>query len=570
MRGILVGDAGTLEHAQLTEFASESWYESTILSTDEFSAVHVHHGERAPASHQAVETGSIRYLRHGIIRQCSYDSEKELATELLDSPESVLPKLDGSFLLCVFDDDDLVIATDRLASKRLYTSTDPFIASSSLAALARHQTDPEIDPKTVGDLLTFGYAWNDNSLIKSVDTMPIASYIEASNQVPRRYSSYVSRESNGSQSFVDNVALEYRNAVQSCTDSVEAGDHMGMWLSGGLDSRFAAKELSRSRKNIRTFTYDGNPADGTNVEPAKRIAAKLNIDHEICEFTPNGTAEYLDKAALLTDGMKTWRYIHGVDYIFNDLSDNVDVMLDISGQGEVFGDDIFSETLQQSNKADLVDSLYHDLAAFDANKILKTPYSGRQTTAKAIDNAVGNTVYETGSDVIYANYFRNHYRGDLVGSQVDTRSPLTSRALLERTAALPPKLRQHYFPMTGGKIPQPVAPLKLKLARRTDSLSDIKYERTNLQPKWPQPIQLLGAAYVKLRHDRYGTKANWYRSNTTLRRTVDDRLANMTELDFINKHAVAQLQDEVLSGDDDALHPIAVLSSIGSWHQQVM
>ncbi|WP_254525086.1 asparagine synthase-related protein [Natrinema caseinilyticum] len=569
MRGILAGEAENVNHDHLTEFASEPWYESTILESDKFSAIHVHHGDRAPTSHRAIETGSIRYLRHGVIRQSPYDSEEELATELLESPETVLPQLDGSFLLCAFDDEDLVVGTDRLASKRLYSSSDPVIVSSSLAALTSHLTDPEIDPRTVGDLLTFGYAWNDHSLVKGVDTAPIASYIQASDPVPHRYTSYVSSVHAGSNSYVSRVRAEYRDAVRSCTESADRDDRIGTWLSGGLDSRLAVKELSDAAENIRTITYDGNPADGTNLEPAKEIAATLGISHEIGEFTPNGTAEYLDKAALLTDGMKTWRYIHGVDFIFGELSDHVDVMLDISGQGEVFGDDIFTETLKQPNKAALVNALYDDLATFDASEVLTAPYSGRQTTAKAVDGATGNTVYETGSDVLYANYFRNHYRGDLVGSQVDTRAPLTSRTLLEHTAALPPKLRQHHFPMTGGKIPQAVAPLKLKLAQQMNSLDDVTYERTNLSPKWPQPIQLLGAAYVKVAHDRYGMKANWYRSHTTLRRTVDDRLETMTDLDFIDANAVTQLQDDVLSGDDSALHPIAVLSSIGSWRQQV-
>lgn len=575
MRGILVGDAEVVDQDHLTEFASESWYETTTLSSARFSAVHVHHGDRVAESHRAIETGPVRYLRHGTIRQSPYESESELATALLDDPDAVLPELDGSFLLCAFDDEDVVVATDRLASKRLYTTTEPFLASSSLAALARHLPDPEIDPTTVGDLLTFGFAWNDHSLVKGVDATPISSYVRASESTPRRYTNYVSRESagsgTGSDSFVDDVATDYRAAVRSSIERVSDEARVGTWLSGGLDSRVAAKELRDAAGDVRTFTYDGNPADGTNVEPASEIADALDVDHEVCEFTPSGIAANLDKAALLTDGMNTWVNFHGIDYVFDRLAERVDVMMDVSGQGELFGDDVFVETLRRESEPALASSLYEDFAAFDASDVLTTSYSGRRTTATAVEQAAGDTVYETGSDAVYANYFRNHYRGDLVGSQVDVRAPLTSRGLLERVATLSQKYRQHYFPLTNGTVPLPVAPLKLDLVRKMGSPIDtVPYERTNLLPKWSQPIQLLGAAYVKLRYPRYGTYAEWYRSNPTLRRAVDDRLETVTELPFIDASAVRDLQKRVVDGDDDALHPLGILSTMESWRRQVL
>ncbi|MFC4551637.1 MULTISPECIES: asparagine synthase-related protein [Halorussus] len=576
MRGILVGGAGAVERRHLTEFAPEPWYETTTLSSAAFAAAHVHHGERAPETHRVIETGTTRYLRHGVVRRSPYEDESELAAALLDDPGTVLPELDGTFLLCAFDDEDIVVATDRLASKRLYVSRDPFVAGSSLAALARHRTDPEIDPATVGDLLTFGFAWNDRTLVKGVDAAPIASYVRASDAGPRRYASFVSGPSGasderGSDGFVDDVAADYRSAMRESVECVGDDARLGTWLSGGFDSRVAVKELRDAAGDVRTFTYDGNPADGTNVEPAAALADALGVRHEVCEFTPDGLAANLDRAALLTDGMNTWRNFHGIDYVFDRLADEVDVMVDVSGQGELFGDDVFVETLDRESESALADALYEDFAAFDAGEVLTTSYSGRRTTEAAVSRAAGDGVYATGSDVVYANYFRNHYRGDLVGSQVGVRAPLTNAALLERAGNLPRRYRQRYFRLTGGIVPLPVSPLKLELVRSMGSSVDsVKYERTNLRPKWPQPVQLLGAAYVKLRHGRYGTYSEWYRSEPALRRAVDDRLATVTELPFVDERAVADLRRRVLDGDDDALHPLGILSTMESWRRQVL
>ncbi len=131
-------------------------------------------------------------------------------------------------------------------------------------------------------------------------------------------------------------------------------------------------------------------------------------------------------------------------------------------------------------------------------------------------------------DAWFRNFPRNsHFRGnEAVRSQVGMRVPFADGAFLDAVAGMDHRrLRRGTVPLTGGRIPRSMSPLKREAVCRLGAgLDRIPYERTGLAPK--RPLALHDAGYVgkQLRWQVAGRPSrwnDWYREVPRVRRTVN-------------------------------------------------
>nr|WP_276282282.1 hypothetical protein [Halorussus sp. DT72] len=191
MVGIAASTAGqdSLD-AMVRSLDAEEWYRVELLSAGETGRASdvglalVHHGEKDPGGHATWEGATVGVLHGAISNRADLGlSHAEVFRRVLDRPTVTLPRLSGPFLLAAADrDGTLVVASDKLGTRECYLAETPdgVVAASDLSAVAERLDDPEIDARTAADLLSFGFALGDETLVSGVEAFSPASFLRVS------------------------------------------------------------------------------------------------------------------------------------------------------------------------------------------------------------------------------------------------------------------------------------------------------------------------------------------------------------------------------------------------------
>jgi asparagine synthase (glutamine-hydrolysing) len=442
----------------------------------------------------------------------------------------MLPELSGPFLLAAADrDGNLLVANDKLGTRECYVAeTDDGVAfGSDLSAVAGRMEAPEIDARTAADLLSFGFALGDKSLVAGVEALPAASVLRVR---PDGVRANEVRSGRGGPSadrywepdfsrlpvegYVERALSTYRRAVSDASSSVSG--RPGLWLSGGFDSRTMAGVLREGHESFRTFTYDSNPPDESNLGPARRVAETLRADHDLVLETHDCFVESYAQSVRACDGMVPHQNLVAPSFVFGDLHDKVDAMMEAAPQGEFFGEEIWTSHLDAPTATDAFRSMlsFRREPAEEVRALLAGPgSSGRGTRSRSAgtaavdpDRSIREMVAESSKssvpnrimDVWFRNFPKNgHFRdNEVVRSQVGMRVPFADGEFLDTVAGIPRRrFRRGTVPFTGGRIPRSMSPLKREIVRRLDAgLDEIPYERTGFAPK--RPLALHDAGYV--------------------------------------------------------------------------
>ncbi|WP_435064309.1 asparagine synthase-related protein [Halobaculum sp. EA56] len=502
---------------------------------------------------------------------------------VLDDPAGTLADADGPFAVACTDGEELVVATDRLGTRPVHYAADGdgLVFGSNLAEVAAAVDDPTVDERAVGDLLTIGHVWGEKTLLEEVRYLPPATALryDGDGTTLTRYWT-PTFDTRSRASFARDVTAAYRACLSDAASTVDTSAAT-MWLSGGLDSRAMVGELARHAPDLRTFTYDANPAGGGNLRIARDVADALGIDNEPVDLTPGPLVEGFADAVTLTDGMLGWKTFCNLTASFA-LEDPGDVLFEACGQGGMMGDGIGRSAIElSSSPAEALYRAKHKVDAGTTERLLTGDVDPMETYREvAADAAADQHGY---AETVLGAYYRNYFpRGDfasnkLVRARTGTRVPLAHGEFLEAVSTMPLECRVGWVPGTRGVVPYGTAEAKLELVRRLDTgVDSIPYERTKVAPT--RPLWQHAAGFVldtgvrRLRGETaYGGRrmaSTWTVEHDGLRGMLVGLLEDAADRPFLDSDAVGTVVEEHFETEEaDRIGAVSGIATLERWLQ---
>ena len=244
----------------------------------------------------------------------------------------------GHYILLLKDHHNTHVFTNRLGTVHAYwsNSIEEQAISTNYLAIAKSKRQKELDWEGVTGFLAMGYFPNDKTYLKGVSIFEPASYYcfdaDLNLQKKERYWEW---EHNSTITKNELLFEELHDILQSSLSVATEGQKAALPISGGLDSRMLAGELS-GYKNIKAFSY-GYTASSPELEIAQQIANEtgMNLNSYVM---PDYLFEQLDD---IVDAVELFQYVDGTRQASAKgwLSENADVV--VGGHwGDVWMDDM--------------------------------------------------------------------------------------------------------------------------------------------------------------------------------------------------------------------------------------
>jgi asparagine synthase (glutamine-hydrolysing) len=279
-------------------------------------------------------------IMHGEI----YDFQKEniLQKEKTNDGENILtlfekegtkfiPCLNGSFVFAIYDfkKDILFIANDRYGLRPLYFyQTDQlFIFSSEMKALLNFpEIKKEIDENSLAEFFSFGFLLKDKTFFKSIKVFPQASVMTLQNGKSKteKYWEPNLEEKDSFYSKEEDLEKAKFLLCQAVERQIKDEKRVGLFLSGGLDSRTILACANEKGYSLPAFTFGQNGCEDQKI--AKDVALALDCLNYFYELTPDYLKNWAEKGVWVTEGMNNCVNFHGME-ILPDVKKMADILL---------------------------------------------------------------------------------------------------------------------------------------------------------------------------------------------------------------------------------------------------
>lgn len=591
MTGIV---GGTVEGSQLDQLVDalqrEQWYGSDRFEAGAYGLGVVHHGAKDPLGHAFWADGRTAGAVDGSISNLS-ELGWDVPTvfeRLLRAPERTLETLEGPFTIACLDADDdrILLATDKIGSRPpVYTTEGGFVFGSGLSTLVTAIDDPVVDEQGVSDLLLMGHMWSDTTLLEECTALHPATVLEYQDgeRSERRYWHPEYEPARPTDEYFHELTSAFQRTVDRTARTV-SGD-LGLWLSGGLDSRTTASELARNHRNgdafdsLVTYTYDANPGGGVNPRLARDVAETLDLPNVTVPLGPDQFLSAMEEAVDVTGGMVKWHTLLNLSAVFN--VDRGDPNVLVEGVvGELVGQHLSRHHLTQASS--LVESMYHSEAALTTDAVSDLldvdvdPLGSFRKEARRIEESSFEAAVV---DAHFQNYYPRlaHASNPIPRSQVGTRVPYADGDFLSVAARLPPSWRMGSLPLSDGELIYGVVKPKLRMIRALNAdLAEIPYERSRLKPSYPYPLHVVGffatTALGRLTaQPTYGGKSKageWYRTHDRFRERLDGLVDDACERPFFDADTVREYQQRHCRGEAEETSALSSITTLELWLQR--
>jgi len=501
MGGIAGGDIGEGSVREMLASVDGLADESVWLRSDRSGGIGVSFPTVDPNGVATWEDGQRSGIVYGAITNLPELglSHGDVFERLLDRPIDTATALEGGFLVVCRDrsENKYVLITDKLGSRlAFYTTSGGFRFATSVSAVLNGTERETLDLESVSNMLLMGHLWGDRTLIKEITAMRPAHVLEVSNESvsTRRYWRPDYGEHDPGEAYLSELVRRYRRAVDRGRNTLSG--EVGLWLSGGLDSRSTAAALvGRDRDaDISAYTYDANPPLGINPRLAEEVASRLGIDHWDVPLAADTFGDAFDRAIDTVDGMVAWHTIQNLSATY-EVDDRPSVMIE-GMQGELLGDHLLRPHLERyasavesqvASEASVTTDAVDRLLAPDVDPLAVVREEARKSPEPTADGKI--------KDI----HFQNYYSRKTLASNRILRDRFGERTLhadgdyLEWCARLPREYRKGAVSWGNTDIPYGTTRAKLELVRRlSPELADVTYERTRVKPSRPYHAHVLG------------------------------------------------------------------------------
>lgn len=240
-------------------------------------------------------------------------------------PTETARRLNGSFNLAFYDPAHQVLqlVSDRLGSRPLYYQEHRgtlYFALEQKAILAARDSEPRFDALAVFQLAAFGHQLGDRTIFDGISVLPPGSILTVTPQGSRITSYWrpMYRTSPGT-GVEASRELAHRFVAATRRRIANRRAPLGIFLSGGLDSRFAAGALAATGAPVTAFTFGSESS--RDVQFARQIAHALHFPHRTFEDVRCDFAATLPRVVWRTEGTLPFLDCLSIDvhrYIYRD------------------------------------------------------------------------------------------------------------------------------------------------------------------------------------------------------------------------------------------------------------
>jgi asparagine synthase (glutamine-hydrolysing) len=503
MSGITGGNVSDESVREMTDTVVGLEEESTWISTDTTGGLGVSYPSRDPGGVATWEDGSKAGIVYGAVTNLSElgISYEDVFERLLERPAETATALEGGFLAACRDrsEDRYVLAADKLGSRAAFYSTEgPFRFGTSVSAILDQMRDPTLDLEGVSNMILMGHLWGSCTLVDEITAVRPAHVVEVSDGTitTERYWRPDYREADPGPDYTTELVERYRRAVRRGRQTFSG--EVGIWLSGGLDSRSTSAALMEGDgmgdATLNAYTYDANSPLGINPQLAEEVAGKLGIGFREVSLDAETFGDVFERAIETVDGMIAWNTLCNISATYG-VDDRPSIMIE-GMQGELLGDHLLRSHLEDYSSA--VESQFASEASVPTEAVTRILQPDVDPLTTFRDEAERSPEYTTPSK-IKDIHFQNYYSRKTLASNRIIRDRFGERTLhadgeyLEWCAKLPRTHRKGSVPWGNTDIPYGTTRAKLELMRRlSPTLSDITYERTRMKPSLPYPVHVLG------------------------------------------------------------------------------
>jgi len=415
--------------------------------------------------------------------------------------------INGLFNVAIYDaaNGKIIIANDRYGFYPLfYTINNGKFAFASEAkfVLKAAKINPKINKESISEFFTFSYLLGEKTFFEGVKLLRPATIMvfDTINHkiLTKQYWDF-SIPQNQCDKHSD-LFEEFKRLMKKAVNrAIKGADKIGVFLSGGLDSRALAAFASRSNVEVIAFTF--GPKNSFEQRIARKVAERLKIKHICREIPSDFIAKYAEEIVYRGDGLVRIRDCHFIA-LLDEVRSMVDLVLLGTFGGELFGSKITKTIKNFKSKKDVINYLYK-------KNITVLPLSEYQRAFNDNLRDVGrnlfNRFYETFSQISFdkpediAEYweYRNRQRRYIFQSfryidwYLETRHPFLDTDLVEFFALRLPyemRLNEIFF--------------QKALNYCFPCLSDIPWVRTMVPPGSSELALLIGRAKLFFKHKK--------------------------------------------------------------------
>jgi asparagine synthase (glutamine-hydrolysing) len=422
-----------------------------------------------------------------------------------ENPDSIrdsMRQLNGSFAFAIYDENKgkMIIGNDRYGSKNVFytINSDRLTFSSEIKSILK---DPLIHPKlnvdAVGEFFTFSYLLGNKTFFEGINLLPPASILlydsDGDKVQTRPYWDFKFYQRRKPGESLDYYLKRFDELMERAVERrMRDKDKIGVFLSGGLDSRliagFAKKIADRTNKELISFTF--GTKGGWQEKIAGQVADKLGIDNSFYEIPSDFIARYADEIVYRGDGHIRIRDAHFIS-LLRKVRLEVGTVLVGAFCDTVFGGHLHKEILRISNKDELIGYL---LSKYTVKQIAEhVPKITSQKFRNDLERKVKKNFVETVKSIPFHSYSEIAHYWDLVqrGRRyilplstyinwcLDSRDPYLDNEVVEFAINLPLELKiEKKFIHKASK-------------RLFPSLAEIPWEQTGVPPDTQGPSLLL-------------------------------------------------------------------------------
>ena len=275
-----------------------------------------------------------------------------------------LKDINGSFVLSIYDGGKLIIAADKLGSKNLLytTKSDGILYSSEIKAiLADKSIETTLNHEAIAEFFTFSFPLDNKTFFEGIKLLPPASILicHQDKMLIKRYWDF--KFDRRKQKDLTALIKEFEEIMEKAVEIRMADkDKIGIFLSGGLDSRliagFAKRIADITNKELISFTF--GTKGGWQEKIASKVASELGIENRFYEIPSDSISKYAEEVVYKGDGHIRIRDAHFISLLDKVRSECEDVLVGFFCD-TIFGTHLSKDILQISSKDKFVGYLFN-------------------------------------------------------------------------------------------------------------------------------------------------------------------------------------------------------------------
>jgi asparagine synthase (glutamine-hydrolysing) len=216
-------------------------------------------------------------------------------------------ELPGMFSFAIWDSMErtLICGRDRFGEKPFYYAfgkRGEFIFASEIkSVLASDLITPALDRDSLSHVAQYLYVHPHKTIYSNVFVLRPGHQLTLRLGEMPKISSYWSIKRNQKENTMESSAGELRRLLEMSVDEQLVSDvPVGIYLSGGLDSRAILTCAARRNKSVKTFTFDLG-SNEVDVSVARQIAQRFGTDHTEIDAKDYDVANVLQELNLVFD-----------------------------------------------------------------------------------------------------------------------------------------------------------------------------------------------------------------------------------------------------------------------------